>query len=1416
MQTEIRTKAQDNNFWKTKTPLSETKSEGYKKPEENNADLYMRSIGNLGVGSSFLAGCDESKKTVSGKESSNQLVQTKNNSTRFDVEQKKEFEVRTRESQDLSKKHVVNSLAESRIPESYSDHKSQAVSQKNQHRSDSISDPSTDSSLPGTIQRKVRLGDANDEYEKEADKVAEKVMCSSVNPIDSTDDTKSLDSRIQRQCSACSSTSSFEEQEEKTELGIQRKSISNDTNKPDSNLAAQQVGIKQRPLESFNSQLSSRSEINIDSQSLTKGGLKLSTELRNFYEPRFGRNLSQVKIHSSQRSAKLCDNLNAHAFTYANHIWLGRNVSRLPSHVMAHEMAHVVQQTQPKYVTSNKRLVNTSATSLNERKVPAKLQRLPFWVPISKSGTLMTGTAIHKELLGSVKGKNKVEIEAPTPNAIRNAWGLGLQGFADLYRASSRVGVFFKPRQGLMSGDQTGSLRYTKPTKPSRAGRSPKPAAGKTGDISHIDKGPGNIELGELKPAALSELKKGNTQLGNYEKGFKDAAKLTNEWADNKGISKRWTLNSVTRLADSAFKVPAKFDPASGKSSERRLALADIDEVKSSKGKETVKYSVKKLFLPKPWLGQEIKGGLFMEPFGQGLWMYYARPTDFGQALDVPTFKRTEKQAYMTVAQQVQSEVIGNLKRGPERIKLKRKKGSKRPLVLQKENSIKIRRKRKKSKLKDEFEFKKWNDKRNSLGAKVRGKGASKKSKETKAIKKLQFIELAMEADKAITSKAKTKTKNLPKASALKEKVVTNTDGKKVTKKTSLDKLFGWLERWTSKPVAVLGKLREKFGPAFVKVANKLHGLKEKIKAKMAAVFKKKSAGRGKGYAKLALKAIGTALKQVGEIVIPHTVGLIMQAISRGASKKLEKEFNFSKEAFIEQAENDFPQAKALQLDVEKYVKSGEDYVKAITDGYATELEQVKDLVALGKTLAPIIEAAMVIANCLTPPGWGCLKLLAQSLIQDNVDLVLKSCYVRLRIAKKVNKVEFIKKMPEKLGQVALDKLKEIAPPKLKDVFAEKIVAETYADIKEDEILCIQLRIGLGGGKAVPTPGGKVGSKEGKKGIPPGDMQKRIAAAEAMTDLKNKLGEKGANDLADAMNKYGIPEGQGITAEQWKKLKGRLRSGDAQKIVQEFNNKKRKSGHKSGKPVDVDQFLKDVGGQVAKERGIEIESDITKKFVKSKTGAEPSEKQLKEIKQVLKESGWSVEKMKRIMEQLKTGKDIPVDEFIKQLKLLKKIPDAILDKSGLSVSAEQMKVLIKFLREAGWSDERLKEILALYKTDKKITFEELMKNLREIKRLIEKAKKDAAEKRKGSSKSRRQKSSGGFNPGGQVPLPSLGGIPDYCASPLVLCRRVWLDKDGKLLKIGPVEFGPQRMDKPGSLPGDKEQIEVPGIKIPLF
>jgi len=84
---------------------------------------------------------------------------------------------------------------------------------------------------------------------------------------------------------------------------------------------------------------------------LGSGGEPLPQRVRDFFEPRFGQDFSQVRLHRDAPANRMAEVLNARALTCGQHLVFGRNQwspeTGRGRHLLAHELAHVVQQTGP-------------------------------------------------------------------------------------------------------------------------------------------------------------------------------------------------------------------------------------------------------------------------------------------------------------------------------------------------------------------------------------------------------------------------------------------------------------------------------------------------------------------------------------------------------------------------------------------------------------------------------------------------------------------------------------------------------------------------------------------------------------------------------------------------------------------------------------------------------------------------------------------------------------------------------------------------------------------------------------------------------------------------------------------------------------------------------------------------------------
>lgn len=77
--------------------------------------------------------------------------------------------------------------------------------------------------------------------------------------------------------------------------------------------------------------------------SMATAGEPLPGPLQTFFGSRFGHDFSAVRVHTDAAAAHDSERLGARAFTYGNHIALARGEPVAPTAVLAHELAHVVQ-----------------------------------------------------------------------------------------------------------------------------------------------------------------------------------------------------------------------------------------------------------------------------------------------------------------------------------------------------------------------------------------------------------------------------------------------------------------------------------------------------------------------------------------------------------------------------------------------------------------------------------------------------------------------------------------------------------------------------------------------------------------------------------------------------------------------------------------------------------------------------------------------------------------------------------------------------------------------------------------------------------------------------------------------------------------------------------------------------------------
>jgi Domain of unknown function (DUF4157) len=131
---------------------------------------------------------------------------------------------------------------------------------------------------------------------------------------------------------------------------------------------------------------------------MPSGGQPLTPAIRAKFEPRYGVDLGHVRIHSDTSAAKNANDHRAHAFTHGSNIVFGRNRyapgTSQGDHLIAHELAHVVQQTIPASKVSGP--VSVRSGPLIARSVDEWLQ-----------GSVHIGALSYTQLVGELDELNQ-------------------------------------------------------------------------------------------------------------------------------------------------------------------------------------------------------------------------------------------------------------------------------------------------------------------------------------------------------------------------------------------------------------------------------------------------------------------------------------------------------------------------------------------------------------------------------------------------------------------------------------------------------------------------------------------------------------------------------------------------------------------------------------------------------------------------------------------------------------------------------------------------------------------------------------------------------------------------------------------------------------------------------------------------
>lgn len=302
----------------------------------------------------------------------------------------------------------------------------------------------------GLPQRKVAVGAANDGFEREADSVAQKVAsggsvdAKSLSPV-----TPGALSRMTPSDKVSAPLPASQKQDEpkplqKAEMPKREDKtpaapappVTSDVAKPiqtshamtDEGKTVQKSEAKNAPgtagqqAESHTPEASQAAHGQAESDSLAmsrvaeqaivnKGaGRPLNPATRQTLSERMNVNLDHVRIHDNAAAQEACRALHARAFTHGSDIWLGTGESDSDLTLMAHEVTHVIQQTdhvqrkliqrgteKPKAKTGN--AAGTPIGKVSEDKVVIPLISLPKFKTEARGEPSMPSPYEHKKVM---------------------------------------------------------------------------------------------------------------------------------------------------------------------------------------------------------------------------------------------------------------------------------------------------------------------------------------------------------------------------------------------------------------------------------------------------------------------------------------------------------------------------------------------------------------------------------------------------------------------------------------------------------------------------------------------------------------------------------------------------------------------------------------------------------------------------------------------------------------------------------------------------------------------------------------------------------------------------------------------------------------------------------------------------------
>ncbi|MFZ1467464.1 MAG: DUF4157 domain-containing protein [Paracoccaceae bacterium] len=886
------------------------------------------------------------------------------------------------------------------------------------------------------VMPRLQVGPVDDPYETEADAVASSVMAQrSVQRAPDGDAPEIMARRVavQRKCSSCGGDDLPVMPRRRTAVVRRASGLDRDTLRDLTDMPRMKADGA-----------AGTEHIAASAGQLTSGGSALSPQTQSFFESRMGRDLSDVRIHRGSTSDRLNASIASRAFAYQNHVWLSHSEAEAPSFTMAHELAHVLQQTQPGQVRPKVRRARTGiiGETLYFGENPAKktdTHDLVVEDAVKRNPKLMGEVAVpnaQRGMASVASGFGYADLVLSTPNKL---WGIRFDPYSGPATALpwyvvSDGGMNIMPKSlgydkrkvlhigGASVGVGRGYEKYK-----SESG----PRWGTNDYVRTASDGPSAYEIADVKFAGDQDRKStAEQQVGNYVAGFTSAAKNYNKTVDQSDAVKNGTaaagtltgsskMNSLTKTGFAATKMSTSASSGDFIPLETGLALRLRVFGRFGFGKDRF-----------PAYSYTGKSYYRQNAASRFLWEYVFWPDQIKEQDD--SRSRADRRDKLTDASKTLYDQMVASPTGKKVMPLRR-------------TSLRVQPKKAKKPLPpttDPFEktYPTWKTQQKAFTSTFATYTNSKSGTGKDHIAKLAF-------DTAIQNTAKMLGGKGP-------------DGKtpllNTTALTAAQTEFNRAELMEGMSGRLLGAMRKTFGTTFVKALNIYQRLKTKFEAFLKGAKKRTSGGKiGKAIMKVGGVIFGAIIRvmlpQI-RVMLPQIGAYLVDCVEQGFTSLLKKMMEVDFSDFTETVTAQITKKyEELAGQIEAKIESAAEAIKirfgSIYDSVMDTWETAKTLLQIARHVFNVARLASCAAGGLETVGIACvvagadyvLSLFDVSPSEYLLSHLLGSCVAQDLIKEFILGRSIIQNLPKQIAETIRKHVKDLLPEELKPLLCDQI-----------------------------------------------------------------------------------------------------------------------------------------------------------------------------------------------------------------------------------------------------------------------------------------------------------------------------------------------------------------------------------------